>query len=173
MTIHMAKLVCWLCLLWLLLIPIGALYLLVDIGNFAAIAKANLPLPIQWFAVTDAQWYGLWILTVLYLSISYIGIIFLRRAFTSFAKGQWFDTENSKHLKHFAVFLLLQSIAKPLHFALSSLLLSLHHPSGEKVFAISIGSHEFLLLSAGLVMWVLSDLLVAGTKAAVENRQFV
>ena len=163
----------WLCTLWLVVLPVGVLYLLFDIERFAAYATAGLAQPIRWYSVTDGQWYGLWALTTVYLGIGYAGVVYLRKAFSSFANGHWFDVRNSRNLRRFAILLMIQGVAKPVHFAVSSVVLSLHHPPGDKVLSISLGSNELILAGAGLVMWVLADLLIEGTKAAAENRQFV
>jgi len=173
MTRKLAALVAGLCTAWLLVLPIGALYLLIDIDTFASLAVSNLPLPIQWYTVSNGQWFALWGVTALYLALGFAGAWYLRLAFQSFARGEWFDAENSRHLRRYAMLLILQGIAKPLHFGLASVILSLNHPPGEKVLSLFVGSSEAVFVIAGFVMWVLADLLVEGTKADAENRQFV
>ena len=173
MTVRIATLVYWLCTALLVLLPLGALFLLVDIERFAQLASRHLNLPIQWHTVTVAQWYGLWVLAALYAAIGYTGTVFLRRAFRSFAHGAWFDADSSRNLRVFSVLLAVQGIAKPVQFALAGIVLSLQHPPGGKVLAVSVGSNEATLVVAGMILWVLSDLLVAGTRADAENRQFV
>ena len=54
-----------------------------------------------------------------------------------------------------------------------SLALSLNHPAGQKLLAISFGSNELKAIGVALVLWVLSDLLVEGGKLQSENQQFV
>ena len=173
MTRKLAALVAWFCAAWLVVLPVAALYLLIDIDTFGSLAVENLPLPIQWFTVSSGQWFALWGVTALYLALGYAGAWYLRLAFTSFARGEWFDAENSRHLRRYAALLILQGLAKPLHFALASVILSLNHPPGEKVLSLFVGSSEAVFVIAGCVMWVLADLLVEGTKADAENRQFV
>ena len=173
MTTRLAGLVYALCTIWLVLLPAGALYLLIDLERFASIAATNLGQPIQWYTVTDPQWYGLWVSTAMYAAIGYAAVFYLRRAFGSFARGAWFDADNSRSLRRFALLLIAQGLAKPVHFAVSSVLLSINHPPGEKVLAVSLGSGEVILIATGLIMWVLADLLVEGMKADAENRQFV
>ena len=173
MTRNLAALVTWLCTAWLLLLPAAALYFLFNIDGLGALAAANLALPIQWFTVERAQWFALWAITALYLSLGYAGVWFLRKAFRSFARGNWFNEQNSRHLRRYASLLILPGFTKPLHFALASVVLSLKHPPGERVLSISFGSTEVMLVSAGLIFWVLADLLVKGSDADAENRQFV
>ncbi len=173
MTRTLASLIHWICTAWLLVLPAAALYYLVNIDSLAALASTNLALPIQWFTVGSGQWYALWGVTVLYLSFGYAGVWYLRKAFRSFALGNWFDAENSRSLRRFATLLILQGAAKPIHFGLASVILSLNHPAGERMLSISFGSNELILVISGIVFWVLADLLVEGTKADAENRQFV
>lgn len=173
MTRKLAAVVAWLCTAWLVVLPAAALYYLVKLESFGLLAAANLALPIQWYTVNNNQWLMLWGVTALYLSLGYAGAWYLRKAFRSFARGDWFDIENSRHLRRYAALLIVQGFAKPLHFGISSVILSLNHPPGEKLFSISFGSNEIVLVVAGIVMWVLSDLLVEGTRAEAENRQFV
>lgn len=173
MTRNLAAMVAWLCTAWLVAMPAAALYLLISIETFGSLAMTNLALPIRWYTVSHGQWLALWVITALYLAIGYAGVWHLRKAFRSFARGDWFDVENSLHLRRFAALLILQGAAKPLHFGLASVILSLNHPPGERVLSIWLGSQEAVLIVAGLIFWVLADLLVEGTRADAENRQFV
>ena len=173
MTIKLAGLVYWVASAWLIAMPVGAVYVLIDIDVLTRITRQNLGLPIQWFSVDAWQWYAVWAVTLGYLAIGYCGVYYLRRAFRSFAQGQWFDTDNSRSLRLFAIFLVAQGITKPLHYAACSVLLSWNHPPGERMLSLSVGSNELVLIVSGLVVWVLADLLLAGIKADTENRQFV
>lgn len=173
MTRKLAALVAGLCAVWLVVLPTAALYFLVRIDDFGAMAVGNLAMPIQWYTVGNGQWYALWAITALFLALSYAGAWNLRKAFASFARGDWFDIENSRYLRRYATLLILQGVAKPVHFALASVILSLKHPAGERLLSISIGSDVAVLMIAGFILWVLADLLVEGSKADTENRQFV
>ena len=173
MTRNLASVVAWLCTAWLLVLPVAALYYVVRLDRFGTLAAANLALPIQWHTVTSGQWLVLWGVTVVFLSLGYAGTWYLRKAFVSFARGDWFNVDNSRCLRLFAALLILQGFAKPVHFGLASVILSLNHPPGDRLLSISFGSNELVFVIAGFVMWVLSDLLVEGTRAEAENRQFV
>ncbi|MEM7501402.1 MAG: DUF2975 domain-containing protein [Pseudomonadota bacterium] len=173
MTRRLSLIISWGATALLIVIPCAALVLLVQLPWFAELAKQNLRLPIYWQTVTDTQLYALWGLTALYLSIGLFGLYFLRRAFGSFAKGDLFNAANSKDLKRFSMLLLAHAIATPVHIALTSVLLSLNHPPGEKMLSIAFGSNELRAIGVGLVLWVMSNLLVEGTKLKAENRQFV
>jgi len=161
------------CMVILITAPFIALYFLINIELFAAITRSNLGLPIQWQTVSDMQWYSLWLLTVINISIGLAGLYFLRRAFSNFAKGQLFNHSNSHNLRLFSILLFAQALAKPLHFSISSMLLSMNHSAGQKILSVSIGSDEVKVIALAMLLWVMSDLLVRGSKLESENKQFI
>jgi hypothetical protein len=168
-----SRLIAWGCVVLLVAVPAIALYYLIDIEQFAVLAKNTLHLPVQWSSVTQGQWYGLWLITFLYVSVGLFSLYFLRRAFYNFAKGELFNLHNSRDLRYFSAFLFAQAIIKPVHFALSSLLLSLNHPPGQKMLSISFGSGEVKVLALAMIIWVMSDLLLQANRLENENKQFV
>lgn len=173
MTRYFSLLIAWGCLAVLILAPAAFFFFLIDIEAFAALAKRTLGLPIQWRSVTTGQWYGLWLLTALYLSVGLSGLVFLRRAFVGFARGELFTRNNSRDLRRFSIFLFAQALAKPLHLALSSVLLSWNHPAGQKMLSISLGSSEIKVIALAMILWVMSDLLVKASALEHENKQFI
>jgi len=52
-------------------------------------------------------------------------------------------------------------------------LLSLNHPAGEKVLSIIFGSGEIVTVALAMILWVVSDLLVEGSRLQSENQQFI
>ena len=173
MTQQFSRLIAFACLILLIATPFLCLYFLINIELFVSLAKRNLGLAIEWQTVTAIQWYSLWVLTVLYLAIGWSGLYFLRRAFSNFAKGQLFNYSNSRDLRMFAILLFAQAIAKPLHFSISSVLLSINHSAGQKMLSVSFGSNELSMIALAMMLWVISDLLIQGSQLENENKQFV
>ncbi|MEM1403053.1 MAG: DUF2975 domain-containing protein [Pseudomonadota bacterium] len=173
MSRKVSMMIAWACALLLAGVPLTAIYYLVDLEGFAQLAQENIGLSIQWWTVSNAQWYAVWLVTMLYVSLGLVGLYYLRRAFQNFAQGELFNDENSRDLRRFSLFLIAQAFATPLHVSIASVLLSLNHPTGEKLLAISFGSNEVKAIGVALVLWVLSDLLVEGGKLQSENQQFV
>lgn len=161
------------CLAVLIAVPVIALYFLINIDLFANLARTSLKLPVQWQTVSSMQWYSLWLLTVLYVAIGLAGLYFLCRAFFRFANGEFFNQSNSRDLRLFSILLFAQALAKPLHFSLSSVLLSINHPAGQKMLSISLGSDEIKVIALAMILWVMSDLLVSASKLENENKQFI
>ena len=168
MTRRFSLLIAWGCTALLIVTPLAAVYFLLNLQAFAALTKKSIGL-----AIVDWQWYALWGSTLLYLAIGLAGLYFLRRPFTNFARGELFNLANSRNLRRFSILLFAQALLKPLHFALSSVLLSVNHGAGNKVLSISFGSGEVRMIAIALVFWVMSNLLIEGGKLQAENRQFV
>lgn len=173
MTHRLSLLISWGCVALLILVPAAALFFLISPDSFVEFVRRSIGLPIQWQTVSTGQWHVLWALTALYVSIGLAGVYFLRRAFANFARGELFNPINSRDLRRFSILLLIQALVTPLHFALSSMLLSINHPAGQKMLSISFGGNEFRAVGVALVLWVMSNLLVEGCKLQTENRQFV
>jgi len=173
MTRQFSRLIALGCMVILITAPIIALYFLINIDQFADIAKNNIALPIQWHTVSNMQWYSLWLLTTFYVATGLAGLYFLRRAFSNFAKGQLFNHSNSQDLRLFSILLFAQALAKTLHFSIFSMLLSMNHPAGQKMLSISFGSDEAKVIVLAMILWVMSDLLVKGSRLESENKQFI
>lgn len=173
MTRQFSRLIALGCLAVLITTPIIALYFLINIDQFADLVRNNIGLPIQWETVSSMQWYGLWLLTFGYIAIGLVGLYFLRRAFSNFAKGQLFNQSNSRDLRMFSILLFAQALAKILHLALSSVLLSINHSAGQKMLTVNLGSDEVKMIALAMILWVMSDLLVRGCKLENENKQFI
>jgi len=173
MTQQFSRIIAFGCMAILITVPIIALYFLVNIDQFAEIARNNIALPIQWQTVSNMQWYSLWLFTTLYVAIGLSGLYFLRRAFFNFAKGQLFNYSNSRDLRLFSILLFIQALAKILYFSLTSVLLSINHPVGQKLFSVSFGSDEIKVIALAMILWIMSDLLVRGSKLENENKQFI
>ncbi|WP_438863994.1 DUF2975 domain-containing protein [Neptunicella sp.] len=170
---QLSLLIAWGCLVIMVITPVAAAYLFVDLDAFIALARNSLNLPIHWHSVTPGQWQGLWLLSVLYVAIAVVGLYFLRRAFANFAKGELFNLSNSRDLRWFSIMLFIQALAKPVHLALSSLLLSWNHPAGQKMLTLSMGSDEIKMVALAMILWVMSELLIKGNKLEDENKQFI
>lgn len=173
MTRRLSLLISWLSTALLIAIPLAASYFLVSIDAFGALTRKSIGLAVEWNTVVAWQWYALWVLTFLYLTIGLAGFYFLRRSFANFARGELFNAANSRDLQRFAILLFVQALAKPIHFALASVLLSANHSEGNKMLSISFGSNEVRMIAIAAIFWVVSNLLIEGCKLQSENRQFV
>ncbi|MEO0423193.1 MAG: DUF2975 domain-containing protein [Pseudomonadota bacterium] len=173
MTRQFSQLVAWTCAGLILLQVLLAVYACIDIGAFARLSQRTLALPIQWISVQTVQWYALLAITIALALPGVAALYFLRRPFTKFAQGEFFNDANSRDLRRFAVLLLVQALLRPLHLALASVVLSLNHPPGQKLLSLTVGSHELQAIGLALVFWVLASLLLEGARLQSENRQFV
>lgn len=168
-----SHLISWGSIATIVLVVIALFSFFIDIAWFAELAQSNLRLPIYWTTVEQWQWYLLWAATTAYLAIGLFGLYFLHRAFKKIAAGELFNLANSLNIRRFSILLFVEAAAKPVHFSLASVFLSLNHPEGEKMFSLSVGSQELTMLFLAMILWVISDVLVAGGRLQSENRQFV
>lgn len=168
-----SKVVSWGCQLMIIFGAVFLVAMLFKINWLKEIAMNNLGLPIQWGSVQDVQLYFLWGIVAVTLTVGAMGLYFLHLAFANFARGELFNLSNSVCLKRFSTLLLLQTALKPIAFTLSSVVLSLNHPAGQKILSFSFGSQDFFSLWLALILWVISELLVLGNELQAENRQFV
>lgn len=173
MSKYFSHIISWGSLLIIAVTVIALLTFIIKLSWFSELAISGIALPIQWATVEGWQWYLLWFSTAVYLSIGLLGLYFLHLTFKNISKGEFFNLTNSLNIKRFSIFLFMQAAAKPIHLSLASLYLSFNHPEGEKVFALVFGSQEVFVLSLAMILWVISDVLVAGCKLQSENRQFV
>ncbi|MCH9693487.1 MAG: DUF2975 domain-containing protein [Gammaproteobacteria bacterium] len=173
MTRRLSLFISWICTALLVAIPLAALYFLVNIGAFAALTQKSIGLAVDWSTVVAWQWYALWAITFLYVSIGLLGFFYLRRPFANFARGELFNSANSRDLRRFSILLFVQALAKPIHFAAASVLLSANHSAGNKILSISVGSNEVRMIAIAVIIWVVSNLLIEGCKLQSENQQFV
>lgn len=152
---------------------VTGLYFLFFIDSFLSFAQSSFPIAIQWQTVVSWQLYSLWVVMALSAGLSVGGLFFLWRAFRGFADGQFFTDRNSRSLRMFAIFLFLQALVSPIRFAAASVILSANHPPGQKMLSISLESNSVETIAYGLILWIVSELLIAARKIETENRQFV
>ncbi len=125
----------------------------------------------------DEPGYGLriagFLISMLPLGALITGLIFARRCFDAFARGEVFSGETVGWLRAFSVAVITSAILKPIAGALLSLLLSWGAGAAHMSLVLSIGSDTLLaLIFAGTVAvmaWVMSEAIAI----ADENAQFV
>ena len=163
----------WCCNLMLITAPVLLIISIFDTALFTDMVKNTVKLSIRWNTVESAQWIVLWCLMIGFFAIGYVGIYFLRKAFQNFAAENWFTLSNSINIKRFAKLLLIQSIAAPILFTVSGLILSFNHPPNEKILAIMLGSNEIKAIVVALIFLVISHILVVGHTIDSENKTFL
>lgn len=163
----------WCCNLVLFVTPLLFLLSVFETSLFTNMIRRSLNLQIQWHTVGDVQWIVLWCSMLVFIGIGYAGIYFLRKSFQNFAAGDWFSLSNSLNVNRFAKLLLVQSIATPILFTVSGLILSFNHPPGQKILALSFGTNEFKGVMVSIIFLVISHILVVGHNIDDENKHFL
>ena len=173
MTRYFSLVITWGCRLLMVALPVTSIYLLLDQPAFTRMVASTTGLRVRWETVEPVQLYALWLLVTIYYALSVFGLNFLSRAFSSFARGDRFNTANSRNLRLFSILLFIQALVTPLLFAISSVVLSLNHPAGEHMLAVRMGSPEITRAVLAMIFWTTSELLLEGSRLEEENRLFV
>lgn len=107
------------------------------------------------------------------LALLLAGVWQARRCFAMFAQGQVFTLQATALLGRFAGWVAWAALAALLASSLTSVLLTLNNPPGQRHLSIGIGSdHVFTLFFAGLV-WLMAAVIAQGQSLAEENEGFV
>ena len=101
------------------------------------------------------------------------GLNHLRKMFGAFANNAIFQPEPIRHLKLFGIALLVQTLAKPLTGAATSVLATFHRPAGERMLSIGLSNAEASTLFLGGLIIVIAWVLGEAARIDDENRSFV
>lgn len=101
------------------------------------------------------------------------GLNHLRKMFGAFSNNAIFQPEPIRHLKLFGIALLVQTLAKPLTGAATSVLATFHRPAGERMLSIGLSNAEASTLFLGGLIIVIAWVLGEAARIDDENRSFV
>ena len=101
------------------------------------------------------------------------GLLCLRRLFRLYEAGEIFSADAARCLKRFAVAVTLQALLRPLAGAAISVIVTFHHPPGERMLTLSLGGGEYAALLLGGLLLVIAWIMGESARIADENRQFV
>lgn len=128
---------------------------------------------IQWRTVELWQLYLLCVLAAVPSMLIVWGLLRLRQTFFAFKQQSIFKISNAVNVKHFALMLILAPIIQFFIRPLSSILLSVNHPAGQKVLSISFNSYDIFTFLIGLVFWLIAKILIEANALSEENKAFV
>lgn len=127
----------------------------------------------------DLQALGGWQLPAVFVTLMVpslvlgFGLWHLRKMFLCFARNAIFENGTIRHLKIFSIALLLQTLLSPAAGALTSLLVTITRPEGQRMISIGLSNIEASSLFLGglflIISWVLSEAVALHD----ENRSFV
>ncbi len=173
MLMIISRIIVWACFATIVITPVIYLYFAFHLDVLQDLVVSALTLPVKWSTVGTGQWYTFLGLTFAYHCLGLISLYMLGKAFQNFANGMLFEPRNSQYLRRFSQFIFVQALLAPVHFALSSVILSMNHPVGQKMLSIQFGSNEVKVILLAGVMWVISELIIKAGALETENKQFV
>lgn len=150
-----------------------SLFLLFDSSLLEESAQKEFSSSIQWHTVQSWQWWCLAFVHASFQMVMVWGLFNLWQLFAAFEQNRYFEKENVLYIRRFALALLISGLLRPVQYSLSSILLSLNHPAGEKMVSIQLGNRELELFFIGLVFWVIASVLLNAIAVADENKKFI
>lgn len=162
-----------LCSAVLIALPLALVWLWVDFGRFAPLLAQRAGVPIVMDNVTSLQrWLGFTVSAVP-MALTLYGVWHLRQLFRHFRDGELFSDATTRHLFAFAVMLFLSALASPVASALTSVVLTMGNPPGQRALSLQLGSGQLAMLFLGGVFTVIAWIMREGHKLAIENREIV
>jgi uncharacterized membrane protein YidH (DUF202 family) len=163
----------WACTLSLLLTPLLVLWTWLDFDRFApAIAAAsNINLQRETLGALNIT-LG-FLLTMVPLSLLMLGVWRLRQLFTLYRAGSYFNQAAAGHLHGFAMMLFFSALVSPITQALTTVVLTMGNPPGQRSLSINIGSDDFNQLALAGVLIAIAWVLREGQRLAQENAEII
>lgn len=161
------------CEAYLILTPVLAIGIWLNFEAFALTSEAfsNLPLQMEYIGPTNLM-LG-FLVGCLPMGLMMYGVWRLRQLFGLYRTGALFTPAIAGHLQAFAAMLMLTVITSPLVDVLTSLVLTMNNPAGERSISINLGSNDLSVLFLSGVMFAIAWIMREGHRLAEENAEFV
>lgn len=122
---------------------------------------------------SSGQWMAAGALLSLPLWLLLVGVWHAKACFSRFAQGQVFTAEAAAGLRRVAGWVAAAALSALMGSMLASVILTLHHPTGQRMLAVGIGSDHLVTLFFAALVWLMADVIGQGQKLAEENQGFV
>lgn len=96
-----------------------------------------------------------------------------RGLFSQFARGQVLEPRTGQDLRLIGGLIAAYAALTPVVKSLMTLVLTAGNPPGQRLFAVSIGTHELVLTLLGGMILVLGHVMAEAARIADDNRQIV
>ncbi|MDX2222693.1 MAG: DUF2975 domain-containing protein [Rhodospirillaceae bacterium] len=164
------------CLLLMITMPIGAVLtwtlLWGELGQPFAV-RAGVREELIPVALTPVQQAAGAFVTLVPTGLLVYGLMWLRRLFAAFAAGQVFSADNARAIRVFAWSIIGLHIAQIFTLGLSSIIITMLNPPGQRVLAFGLSSDQVLALFVGLVFVLIAHVLEEGRRIADDNAAIV
>ena len=164
------------CALLAVALPLAVLYYLISTPSVGLLQRAGVTLSALQGAALDV---ALWqrslavLLGMVPVCCASYGLLCAMRCFSGFSQAEYFTPRTVRYLRGFAAGIFASVVAGVFTSMLTSVVLTLGAPAGQKALAIGLGSNEVMtLLFAGMV-WQISAVMAKAVALAEENAQFV
>ena len=169
----LSRVMVWACVALITLLPLALVWYWASTPAAELASQGNLPASaIQW-PLQAWQRVAAGAVTAVPLTLLLLGLWQAKRCFSEFAQGQVFTAEATGHLRRFAGWVAAAALTAIVAAALTSVLLTLHHPPGARYLAIGVSSNQVFTLFFAALVWLMADVIGQGQALAEENARFV
>jgi hypothetical protein len=112
-------------------------------------------------------------LTEIPLVMFVTGLWQVRRCFMQFSIGRFFSSTVVLGLSRFAGWTMASVIASVVTASLVSVVITIQNPAGSRMFTLSFGSDQIVLLFFAGMVWIMASIVHQGQELAKENASFV
>jgi hypothetical protein len=166
----------WLCLVLMIALPVGAVLtwttLWGELGHAYAV-RAGVKDHLIPAALTPVQQVAGVVVTLVPAGLMIVGLVWLRRLFAAFAAGRVFSSDNTRAIRVFAWSMIGVHVAQVFALGLSSMIITMLNPPGQRLLAFGIGSDQVLAIFVGAVFVLIAHVLEEGRRIADDNAAIV
>ena len=163
----------WACNLYLVLAPVLVVGLWLNFERFGPQVEALRNLPIQPEYVGPLNLWLAFLLSAIPVGLVMVGVWRLRQLFGLYRTGVLFSAQSAGYLHAFATLLFISGLVSPFTRALTSVVLTMGNPPGQRTLAFTLGSTDFSKLFIAGVLLAIAWILREGYRLAQENEAFV
>jgi hypothetical protein len=173
----LSRVLAWACLALALLLPVVALYGVLQTSAVGMLTQMGIRLPsgasLESLPITAWQ-HGLAVCISL-LPVSAVAYALWRahQCFKGFVRGEIFSLGTVRHLRGFAAGLLVSSSAGLVAPTAIVWLLTLNAPEGGRVLTVSLGSQQLLMLLFSGIVWQMGHAMTRAVEIADDNAQII
>ncbi len=173
----LSRVLAWACLGLAVLLPVVALFSMVQSSPAEMLAKLGIRLPLGANPkdLPIAAWqHGLAVcISLLPVSAMAYGLLRAGQCLLGVARGEVFSLDTVQHLRGFAAGLLAASSIGLFAPTLIVFLLTWYAPVGGRVLTMSLGSHQLLMLLFSGIVWQMGYAMARAVEIAEDNAQII
>ncbi|MFO1262083.1 MAG: DUF2975 domain-containing protein [Rhodoferax sp.] len=163
----------WFCQALMLALPVALLAYWASTPDAELAQQGNLPAAALRNTLQPWQRWACAAIAAVPMGMLLMGLAQARGCFVQFALGQVFTVQATVRLRRFAAWVAGTALAAIAAGALTSVLLTLHNPTGSRYLSVGVNSNHVMTLFFAAMVWLMAEIVDQGQVLAEENAAFV